>query len=52
MAKPTQEEITRLIAANDKAKRDSDYVDTIKMDVQLIKGTRYMFRLSETQTER
>ena len=52
MAAPTQQEIDRLINAVDRAQKDSDYVDAIKMDVQNIDGTRYRFRLSEAEPER
>jgi hypothetical protein len=52
MSAPTQQEIERLLAAQDRATRESDYADTIKMDYQQIEGTRYKFRLSETPAER
>lgn len=52
MAEPTQQEVTRIISAVDNATRESDYADTVKMDAQLISGTRYKFRFSETSNER
>lgn len=52
MSAPTQQEVTRLIVAEDRATKDSDYADTVHMDVQQIEGTRYRFRLSETPPER
>ena len=47
-----QREIVRIMAAADRDKRDSDYADAIKFDVQNIEGTRYRFRLSEAEPER
>ena len=52
MSAPTEQDVTKLLEAEERAKRDSDYADSIKMDVQLITGTRYKFRFSETQPER
>lgn len=47
-----QREIVEIMAAADRANRDSDYIEAIKFDVQLISGTRYRMRLSETEPER
>ena len=47
-----QREIVEIMAAADRANRDSDYTEAIKFDAQLISGTRYRIRLSETEPER
>lgn len=52
MAAPTPQEVSELIAAKERATKDSDYADTVYMDTQLIEGTRYRIRLSEAPTER
>ena len=52
MSAPTEKEIEKLINAKDRAEKDSNYTDSIKMDVQQITGTRYKFRFSEAQPER
>lgn len=52
MSAPTQQEITRLVGAIERDQKDSDYADSIKFDVQNVEGTRYRFRLSESEPER
>lgn len=47
MASPTQQEVTRLIAAKDRATRDSEYVETLNFEAQQIKNTRYRIKLTE-----
>jgi len=49
-----QREIVEIMAAADRAERGSDYVESgaVKFDAQLISGTRYRIRLSETEPER
>lgn len=52
MAEPTEEEITRLLSAEDRAKRNSDFVDTVVMDASLVEGTRYKFVLTNAPDPR
>lgn len=47
MAAPTQQEVTAVIVANDRAEAAADFVDSIKLDTQQIEGTRYRFRMTE-----
>ena len=47
MAAPTEREVTRIIVAVDRATRDCEYAESIKLDMQQITGTRYSFRISE-----
>ena len=47
MAEPTQAEVERIIVAVDRATKESDFAESVKMDTQQIEGTRYKFRLSE-----
>lgn len=52
MSAPTQEEINRLLAAEDNAERESSFAESIRMDAQQISGTRYRIRLNESHEER
>lgn len=52
MAEPTQPEITRLISAEYRATKDSDFVDTVVFSPTLIQGTRYKYVLTDAQDPR
>lgn len=50
MAEPTPQEVSRLIAAKDRATRDSEYVETLNFEAQQtewVKGTRYIIKLTD-----
>lgn len=47
MAEPTPQEVSRLIAAKDRATRDSEYVESLNFEAQQITGTRYKIKLTE-----
>lgn len=51
MAQPTENEVTRVIAGNDRAIFYSDYADTIIFEPQQIEGTRYKYILTNQETE-
>ena len=49
MASPTEQDIIDVVASKQRAERDIEYANSIKLDTQQIEGTRYKFRMSEAE---
>ena len=51
MPNATPEEINRIILTEEQAKTDTAFINSLKIDAQQIEGSRYKFRISESENE-